>query len=84
VDGTILGASGFGGGSVNAFNDIGAQGTLTINTDGTNSNPYQIVAGNPLGNTYNYQAYIVDANTVFLVGTDNTRVLAGFVSRQSQ
>ncbi len=84
VDGTILGASGFGGGSVNAFNDIGTQGTLTITPDGSANNAYQIVAGNPLGNTYNYQAYIVDANTVFLVATDNTRVLAGFVSRQSQ
>ncbi|MDR3676383.1 MAG: hypothetical protein P4N24_12900, partial [Acidobacteriota bacterium] len=84
VDGTILGASGFGGGSVNAFNDIGTQGTLTITPDGSANNAYQIVAGNPLGNTYNYQAYIVDANTVFLVATDNTRVLAGSVSRQSQ
>ncbi len=84
VDGTILGASGFGGGSVNAFNDIGTQGSLTITADGSANNAYQIVAGNPLGNTYNYQAYIVDANTVFLVGTDNTRVLAGLASRQSQ
>jgi hypothetical protein len=84
VDGTILGANNSGGSNVNAFTDIGTQGMLTINADGTNNNVYQIVAGNPLGITYNYYAYIVDANAVLIVSTDKTRVLAGFVSRQSQ
>jgi len=79
VDGTILGVNG----SINGFSDIGSQGTLTITSDGSANNTYQIVAGNPLGATYNYQAYIVDANTVFLVSTDSSRVLAGFVLRQS-
>lgn len=67
-----------------SFANIGTQGTLTINTDGSNNNTYQIVAGNPLGTTYNFQAYIADANTVLLLSTDKTRVLAGSVSRQSQ
>lgn len=81
VDGTILDVSG----NIGVFSDIGSNGTLTITSDGSANNAYQIVAGNPLGNTYSYQAYIVDANTVFLVCTDkNTRVVAGFVSRQSQ
>jgi hypothetical protein len=84
VDGTILGANNSGGSNVNLFTDIGTQGKLTINADGTNNNVYQILAGNPLGITYNYYAYIVDANTVLIVSTDKTRVLAGFVSRQSQ
>jgi hypothetical protein len=79
VDGTSLDING-----VASFPNSGAQGTLTVTADGTNNNAYQIVAGNPLGTTYNYQAYIVDANTVLLVSTDSTRVLAGFVSRQSQ
>jgi len=80
VDGTILDVSG----NIGVFSDIGSQGTLTITSDGSANNAYQIVAGNPLGNTYNYQAYIVDANTVLVVCTDKSRVLAGFVSRQSQ
>jgi urate oxidase len=67
-----------------SYADIGTQGTLTVTTDGANNNAYQIVAGNPLGTTYNFQAYLADANTVLLIGTDKTRVLAGFVSRQSQ
>jgi len=83
VDGTTLFDNGFGG-SITAFSDIGSQGTLSITSDGSANNPYQFVAGNPLGNTYGYQAYVVDANTVFLVCTDQSRVLAGFVSRQSQ
>jgi len=78
VDAAIFGTT------FTSFADIGTQGTLTITTDGTNNNTYQIVAGNPLGTTYNFQAYIADANTVLLLSTDKTRVLAGFVSRQSQ
>jgi len=85
VDGTIIGSNGISGASVTVFSNIGSQGTLTITSDGSTNNAYQIVAGKPLGNTYNYQAYVIDANTVFLLGTDsNTRVLAGSVSRQSQ
>jgi hypothetical protein len=79
LDGNIVSSTGMA-----PYPNIGTQGTLTINSNGTNNNAYQIVAGSPLSTTYNYQAYIVDANTVLLVGTDNTRVLAGFVSRQSQ
>lgn len=84
VDGTIIGLNGFGGGSITGFSNIGSQGALTITSDGSANNAYQIVAGNPLGDTYKYQAYIVDANTVLLVSTDSTRVIAGFVSRQAQ
>lgn len=78
LDGAIFGST------FKSYANIGTQGTLTVTGDGTNNNAYQIVAGNPLGTTYNFQAYIVDANTVLLVSTDADRVLAGFVSRQSQ
>jgi hypothetical protein len=80
LDGAIF------GNTFASYANIGTQGTLTVTADGTNNNAYQIVAGNPLGTTYNFQAYIVDANTVLLVSTstDKSRVLAGFVSRQSQ
>lgn len=79
MDATSLGIDG-----VSSYPDAGTQGTLTINSTSSNNNTYQILAGSPISATYNFQAYIVDANTVLLVGTDNNRVLAGFVSRQSQ
>ena len=81
VDGSILATNG----NIGVFSNIGSKGALTITSDGTANNSYQIVAGNPLGKTYDYQAYIVDANTVFLVCTDkNAHVVAGLASRQSQ
>jgi len=79
LDGTSLTFNG-----VASYPDSGVQGTLTINSDGSTNNTYQIAAGNSVSSAYGFQAYIVDANTVLLVGTDKTRVLAGFVSRQSQ
>lgn len=79
ADGTILGTRG-----IAPYPNIGTQGTLTINSGGINNNAYQIVAGSPLSTTYNFQAYIVDANTVLVVSADTGRVLAGFVSQQSQ
>ena len=80
MDATSLGIDG-----VSSYPDGGAQGTLTINsTSSSNNDTYQIVAGSPISATYNFQAYIADANTVLLIGTANNRVLAGFVSRQSQ
>ena len=69
---------------VASFPNSGVQGTLTINSDGSTNNTYQIAAGSSVWPTYNFQAYVVDANTVLLVSTDSSRVLAGFVSRQSQ
>jgi len=79
VDGTSLDING-----VASFPNSGAQGTLTINSDGSTNNTYQITTGSSVSPTYGFQAYIVDANTVLVVCTDKSRVLAGFVSRQSQ
>lgn len=79
VDGTSLDING-----VASSPNSGAQGTLTINSDGSTNNTYQITTGSSVSPTYGFQAYIVDANTVLVVCTDKSRVLAGFVSRQSQ
>jgi len=81
VDATALDING-----VASYPNSGAQGTLTIASDGSTNNTYQITTGSSVSPAYNFQAYIVDANTVLLVNTDSThtRVLAGFVSRQSQ
>ena len=79
VDATSLGSNGVG-----SFPNSGAQGTLTINSDGSTNNTYQIATGSSVSPTYGFQAYVVDANTILVVCTDKSRVLAGFVSRQSQ
>jgi hypothetical protein len=79
LDATSLGING-----VASYPNSGVQGTLTINSGGSANNTYQIAAGSSVSPTYDFQAYIVDANTLLLVGTDKTRVLAGIVSRQSQ
>ena len=78
LDGTVIGNGG------NGYPDIGTQGTLTIATDSTTNNTLTIVAGSPLSVTFNSVAYIVDANTVLVLDTDKSNVLAGIVSRQSQ
>ncbi len=79
LDGTVIGSS-----AGNGYPNIGTQGTLTIASDSTTNNTLTIVAGSPLAATYNSVAYIVDANTILVLDTDQANVLAGIVSRQSQ
>ena len=73
------------------FNEFGAgkqffniqfNGPLTITPPGTG--PNTLVATTTLlpPMTFNFTAYAVDSNNVFLVGVDNNRVLAGSVIRQ--
>ncbi len=78
LDGTVIGSS-----SGNSYPDIGTQGTLTIASDGTLNNTLQIVAGSPLSATYNSVVYIVNANTMLILDTDKSSVLAGIATRQS-
>lgn len=78
LDGTVVGSSGG-----NSYPNIGTQGTLTIASDGTTNNTLQIVAGSPLSATNNSVVYVVNANTMFILDTDNSSVLAGVATRQS-
>jgi hypothetical protein len=77
LDGTVIGA---GGG--NSYADIRTQGTLTIASDSTTNNTLQITGGSAL--SFKSVAYIVDANTMLILDTDTTQVLAGIATRQSQ
>ncbi len=77
LDGTVIGT---GGG--NSYSDISTTGNLTITSDGSASNTFIIVGGSPLSATFNSVAYIVDANTVLILDTDKTQVLAGIATRQ--
>ena len=75
LDGTII------GNGDNGYPDIGTQGTLTIASDSTANNALQISGGSAL--SFKSVAYIVDANTVLVLDTDTTQVLAGIATRQS-
>jgi hypothetical protein len=56
-------------------------GTLTATGDGTGRNPYKIVLGTSPSTTLNFSAYFIDANTIFVVGTDTHRIIAGTLVR---
>ena len=49
------------------------------------SSPYPPKSSSTRGissNTYHFKAYVASAGTIFLVGTDNTQILAGTVIPQ--
>ncbi len=64
------------------FFDIQFSGPLNITAPGTGPNTLTLTTTFPSTMTFNFTAYAVDSNNVFLVGVDNTRVLAGSVVRQ--
>ena len=62
------------------FLGVTLSGTLTINGDGTQANTFTVIlqGNSPL----HFTAYVVDPNTVELVGVDNNIVIAGPLIRQ--
>jgi hypothetical protein len=65
-----------------AFPNTAITGSLTINGDGTGSNDYQVTTGTSPTTTFKYKGYIVSPGTMFLVGADTDRVIAGSVVAQ--
>jgi hypothetical protein len=72
------------------FNEFGAgkqffniqfNGPLTITPPGTGPNTL-VATTFPSPPTFDFTAYAVDSNNLFLVGVDNNRVIAGSVVRQ--
>jgi hypothetical protein len=66
----------------NLFTNVPITVSTSINGDGTGPNGYQVVTGNSPSTTFTYRAYIVDRNTVFLMGFDDNQVIAGTVLAQ--
>jgi len=64
------------------FFDIQFSGPLTITAPGTGPNTLSVTTTFPSPRTFNFTAYAVDSKTVFLVGVDSQRVIAGSLSRQ--
>jgi hypothetical protein len=57
--------------------DVPLAGTLAINGDGTASNNFQFLTRSAHPSTISFAAYVVSADTTFLVVTDSGRVTAG-------
>jgi hypothetical protein len=69
-------------GAAEQFFNIQFDGSLTITPPGTGPNTLAATTTLPSPTTFNFTAYAVDSNTVFLVGVDNNRVIEGSLVRQ--
>jgi hypothetical protein len=92
----LTSASGNNASGIMDFNEFGAgkqffniqfSGPLTITAPGTGPNTLTLTTTFPSPRTFNFTAYAVDSNTVFLVGaetnqTNHISVIAGSLSRQ--
>lgn len=56
-------------------------GSMTVNGDGTLRNTYAITLATSPSSTLNFAAYLVDANTIFVVGVDTHRTITGSILR---
>jgi hypothetical protein len=56
-------------------------GSFTISGDGTGRNSYSITLATSPSATLNFAAYMVDPNTVFVVGVDTHRTITGSLLR---
>jgi hypothetical protein len=56
--------------------------TLTLAGDGTSSNSFEFLTADSPTKDYKFRTYFVNQQTMFLVGIDNTVVIAGVVSQQ--
>ena len=61
--------------------NAGISGSLTLEGDGTGRNAYKVTLATSPSTTLNFSAYFVDANTMFVVGTDTHRTITGVVVR---
>jgi len=63
------------------FFDVPLSGNLALNGDGTLANTFTTsLQGNAA--PFHFTAYVVDQNSIYLVGVDNDRVIAGPLARQ--
>jgi hypothetical protein len=56
-------------------------GTMAVVGDGTLRNTYSITLATSPSSTLNFAAYLVDANTIFVVGVDTHRTITGSILR---
>jgi hypothetical protein len=71
-----------GSANKNLFTSVPITVSISINGDGTGVNGYQVVTSNSPSTTFAYHAYLVDSNTILLIGFDANHVIAGTVVAQ--
>lgn len=64
--------------------DAGLSGTLSINADGTQDNPFKIAVGGSSPFTINFKAYIADTSDIFVLSSDSNRTTSGLQLLQTQ
>ncbi len=73
-------------GDLKIFTGIAVNGFLTLQGDGSlggaQGNAMQLTTATSPATTFNFRAYVVDNNTIVIVGVDNDRVVIGTALRQ--
>ena len=64
------------------FFNVPLSGSFTFSGDGTQANTVIFNLESTPADTFRFTAYVVNQNTVFVVGTDSNRVLIGTMTRQ--
>jgi len=84
ISGGVLDFTELGDGKI--FTGIPVNGLLTLQGDGTlggaQGNAFQLTTSPAPSTTFNFRAYVVNANTIILVGVDSARVVIGTAVRQ--
>jgi hypothetical protein len=84
ISGGVLDFTELGDGKI--FTGIPVNGLLTLQGDGTlggaQGNALQLTTSQTPSTTFNFRAYVVNANTIILVGVDGGRVAIGAAVRQ--
>ncbi len=84
ISGGVLDFTELGDGKI--FTGIPVNGLLTLQGDGTlggaQGNALQLTTSQTPSTTFNFRAYLVNANTIIVVGVDSGRVVIGTAVRQ--
>lgn len=64
------------------FFDVPISGSLALNGDGTQANTFTVNLQTTPPDVFNFTAYVVNQDTLFLVGVDTNRVITGTTIRQ--
>lgn len=84
ISGGVLDFTELGDGKI--FRGVGVNGFLTLQGDGTlggaQGNALQLTTSTSPATTFYFRAYVVNNNTIILVGTDTVRVVIGTAVRQ--
>jgi hypothetical protein len=64
------------------FFDIPVRGSLVLNGDGTQANTFSVSAQTTPARMFNFTVYVINQNTLLLVGVDTNQVFVGTMTRQ--